>query len=217
MQLRQADPKLFFHSRAALKARLDEEEAKAEPDTALAADLATALQFVDEDYGGQIADFERLVSFGEITFDLLWAFFEPNTLVHHFHEYSEQDQLLLMRIVKYRQREDMSTYLNVVCEVISCDGKTFGVARVRSLEIDEYQGARKIHDLSVIPLKYFPNANSIRDEAIRRGKRFTQMATHAVSHTYHEISGPAIKEEVGDDWEVKLFKFNVRAPSCTCF
>jgi hypothetical protein len=208
----QADPMLFFHSHAALKAKFEEEQSKESQDTALIADLAAALQFIQEDHGVNIADFQRLVSYGEITYDLLWALFTPNTLVHHYHELTEQSQILLVRTVEYSQRQDKSFYLRMYCDIISCDGKSFGMARDSSLEIDAFQGARKIQDLDVFPLKYHTDASAIRDHAVRRGKKFAQM----VGHTYHEISGPAMKEvmkEAMNGFEVKRFKFSVRTPS----
>jgi hypothetical protein len=210
MQLRQAESKLFFHSHAALKARLDEEQARALPDTGLVEDLATALQFVAEDYGEIIADFTRLVSSGEITFDLLWALFTPNTLVYHYHEYTDQHQLLCVRGVYLDQRKNKSWYLTVVCDVVSHDGKAFGMARDSSLEIDEYKGARKIQDLRVYPWKYNLNANAIFDRAVCRGKKFAQMA----AYSYHEISGMAMKEVIIDKgkMKIKIARFNVRTP-----
>jgi hypothetical protein len=213
----QANTWLFFHSHAALKTRFEEEQSREPQDVSLVADLAVALQLIQEDHGTTIADFGRLVSYGEITYDLLWALYPPNTLVHHYHELTEQSQILLVRYVEYLQRQDKSLYLRVCCDIISCDGKSFGLARDLSLEIDIFQGARKIHDLVVIPLKYHTDPSAIRDHAIRRGKKFAQM----VGHTYHEISGVAMKEvrkeavrafSVKGD-EVRRFKFTVRYPS----
>jgi hypothetical protein len=209
--MRKADPILFFHSHAALKKLFEEEQSKDLQDNDLISDLAVALEFIQEDHGANIANFERLLSFEEITYDLLWALFTPNALVYHYHELTEQPQVLLVRYIEYLQRQDKSKYVRVCCDTISCDGKSFGFARDFSLEIDEYQGARKIQDLNVFPLKYHIDAPAIRDHAVRRGKKVAQM----FGPTYHEIfpGGPAMKEvmmESKHGFEVRKFKFNVK-------
>jgi hypothetical protein len=192
---------------------LEAELAKEPQDSDLISDLRATLQYIKEDHGGQIDDFERLTSFGEITYDLLWALFVPNSLAYHFHEFTEQHQIFLVRSVQYLRRQDKSFYLSLDCDIITRDGKSSGFARDSSLEIDEFQGARKIQDLIVFPLKYHADASVIRDLAIRRGKKFIQM----VGPTYHEISGPAMKEVMLLDnkefnsKEVRRLKFSVRA------
>lgn len=204
-----ADPKLFFHSHDGLKARLIQEQFTTPQDTPLITDLNAALKFIDEEHGGNIMEFQRLISYGEITWDLLWALFTPNTLVYHYHELTEQDQVLLARSVRLCKRSDDSTYVRVDCDIISCDGKSFWMARDISNEIDYYPGALKIQDLVVFPLKYHPKASQVLDHAMRRGKKFACMT----KNTYHEISGMAMNEvlmDTTDGHEYRKVKFSVR-------
>ena len=192
------------------------EESKTPQDTPLITDLNAALQFIDEEHGGNIVEFQRLISYGEITYDLLWALFAPNTLIYHYHELTEQDQILLARSVEYLKRPDDSPYLRVNCDIISCDGKSFGIAREIGNEIDFYPGASKILDLIVFPLKYHPKATQILDHARKRGKKFARMS----KNTYHEISGPAMKEiimDTKDGHEYRNVKFSVSTHAHTIF
>ncbi|KAF8526674.1 P-loop containing nucleoside triphosphate hydrolase protein [Hysterangium stoloniferum] len=203
-----ADPNLFFHSQEGLKARYEEEMSKERPDESMISDISLALQFIEEDQGGNIADFGQLVSHGEITYDLLWALFPPNTVAYYYHEMTEQDVLVIVRSVKYRQHYGGS-YLEVTADCIRDDGKMFGLAKDMDQKIVIFSGSRKIQDLSIFPLKYHPKADEIKEHSISRGKRFLEMK----GACYHEISGPAMKEiqlmKGADGQEdVKRLKFN---------
>lgn len=117
--------------------------------------------------------------------------------------------------MKARFRQDHTPYWQINCEMIADDGIKFGYTKClglaqrpdkfTDLEIDEFDGARKIQDLVVYPLQYAENAMTIRSEAISRGKRYAGMK----DHSYWETSGPALRETVNDRWESKRAKFSV--------
>ena len=205
-----AEPKLFFYSHSGLKDRLAKERSKGTPNEALISDIATAIQYVEEDHADNIVDFVRLTANQEITYDLLWALFAPNTVLYHYHNMTEQAQILIARTTYYSQRENQTRYAYIDCYVISNDGDSFGLAR-QGFEIDQYSGASKIQHLTVYPLIYNPDQDAMRDHAIRRGKRFATMDQRA----YKEISGPAMRESIREsttqDKVIRnRFKFHVR-------
>lgn len=211
----QADPALFFHSRFGLRERLSQEEEQEPPDTALIADISTALQYVDEKHGNNIASMKNLIPAREITWGLLWALYTPNTMMYHFNEFTEQIQVLRMRSMKVRFRKDSTPYWQINCDMIADDGVKFGYTKklglaqrpdlVTDLEIDEFDGARNIQDLVVYPLQYAENEVAIRSAAILRGKKYASMK----DHSYWETSGPALRETMNDRWESKRSKFSV--------
>lgn len=210
-----ADPSLFFHSRVALKDRWQHEKAKEPQDQALVDDLSTALQYIDEHHGNNIATVENMTASNQITWELLWALFTPNAMMYHFHEYTEQDQVLLMRRIRLRYRKDNTPYWDIMCDMIGDDGLKFGFTKdlgitprpdlYADLEIDQYDGAKKIQDLVVYPLQFAPNSETIRRKLIERGRKYVQM----VGHSYHETSGPALKETMNERYEVNRSKFSV--------
>jgi hypothetical protein len=115
-------------------------------------------------------------------------------------------QILLARTFEYRKRPDGSYYAAIICDVINNDGSSFGFAR-DTLEIDAFVGARKIQDLAVFPLDYHSDKQAVCESAKKRGKKFVNLATHS----YHEISGPAMRESRNTTtWKVMQFKFAVR-------
>ncbi|KAE9403437.1 hypothetical protein BT96DRAFT_1016993 [Gymnopus androsaceus JB14] len=186
-----ADPQLFFFSRFSLNDRLVAERAKDTPDEALISDLDIAMQFIEADHNQNIADYSLMTAKQEITYDLLWALLPPNALVYHFHQYTEQPQILKVKQVEYRRPPDRPDYAIVYCDIISNDGNFFGLAQV-PIEIEIFTGARIIQDLPVFPLAFHEKATELREHSLKRGKRFVSME----SYTYHEINGPVIQEQI---------------------
>ena len=131
---------------------------------------------MEEEHGSSIASLEDMLPDNGITWRLLWALFRPNTIMYHFHEFTEQPQILLMRSMKVKYRRDGSTYWLIVCDMVADDGldfgytKTLGIASkptfVTDLEINQFDGVRKIQELTVYPLEYAPNWARIKSDLI---------------------------------------------------
>ncbi|CZR51157.1 related to TOB3 (member of AAA-ATPase family) [Phialocephala subalpina] len=183
-----ADPSLFYHSRQALIDRLatEHEKESSTQDEILVADLKTALLFTEEEHGAAIADMSTLLPAEECTWDLLWALFKPSSLVFHFHKYTQQPSLLLFRCVH--------------------SGVRFGLARYpEKIEIDQFEGARKIGDLDVVPLQFMERESELRSFLGERGRRYA-----ALKKSYWEVSGLAVREERNPnlEWATKRFSFS---------
>nr|GAT46316.1 AAA family [Mycena chlorophos] len=189
----------LYHCRRPLLDRLAQEQAKPEPDAAVLSDIAVALQFIAEDYPDLLGNLDIEIR-PEISFDLLWALFPPNVLVYRFHAYTEQDQVMIARTFDYT-RIDGTPCALLECDVVSHDGNHFGFAR-EVIKINIFRGARVIQHLSLFPLRCHPQANEIRSRAIQRGKKVAALP----QYTYHEVSGPAMKEGPQDT----LLKFRTQ-------
>lgn len=202
---------MFFFSRDGLRERLAKEQAQDTPNDVLISDIETALKFVYEDMEQDINNLDRLTAHNEVIYELLWALIPPNTLVYHFHEFTEQPQILLARSVTYIEPDDEPYYAEVACDIITDDGNMFGMAR-HSIRITIFVGARVIQNLPVYPLSFHREADAIRTHAIERGRRFAAMSDPSC----YEISGPAIQEMVNRREEVKWFKIGVSGLSSSC-
>ena len=136
-------------------------------------------------------------------------------MMYHFHEFTEQPQVLLMRSMRVKYRKDGSPYWLISCNMIADDGLKFGYTNTlgiaskptfaTDLEIDNFDGTRKIQDLIVYPLEYSPKAEQIKSDLIARGKKYVRMT----GHTFWETSGPALREIVNDRFEIDRSKFSV--------
>lgn len=178
-------------------------------------DLSTALQYIDEHHGKNIATVETMTADNEITWELLWALFAPNTMMYHYHQYTEQHQVVILRRTKVRYRKDNTPYWHVMCDMIADDGLKFGFTKhlgitprpdlYYDLEIDQFEGAKKIQDLIISPLKFSQYPDKIRADLVERGRKFVGL----VGHNYYETSGPAMKETINERYEVNRSKFSV--------
>ncbi|KIP06048.1 hypothetical protein PHLGIDRAFT_119307 [Phlebiopsis gigantea 11061_1 CR5-6] len=179
--------KLFFHSRFGLREKLAEEEAHETPDEEKIEAIHAALQVIDEDFGRTILDLELMTKQGEITYDMLWALFPPNTYLRAYHHGTEQEMILYARQLSYNSTNE-GNYAAIQCDIVSNDGKMFGIAQ-ESIDIFEYKGTRAILDLAAYPLDYHPTKDTLRAHAIQRGKQFA-----GYTRQFLECSGPAIIE-----------------------
>lgn len=194
------DPMIFYHSLKGIDDRLAKEKAEESPDESFIFDLQAAHDFTMDNFSSVIAELPVFLAHEEILFDHLWALIPPNTYVYHRIPQTEQDQILYARNFSVRQRySDGSTYGNLMCDIISNDGESFGNARV-DLEINHFKGSKQIQDLEAYPLWFHPEKETLQNRAISRGKKYAQLT----KSSYCEVSlGPAMIQV-----EDKLRKIN---------
>ena len=210
--MRQADPNLFFHARDALIARKAEEKEKDEPNQNLVNDIGTALRFIDEDFGAQLQNLESLLKNGEITFDLIWAIFPPKVLlVCMQHGLTTQMQAMNLVSGTYQKRENGTRYFALRGRIISHDGEDFGYGFV-DVEIDDFDGSKKITLLPGFPFQYDPDQDTTRKVLIQRGRKYLSLTRGApVCQEYTVTYG--VKDNEFADGRTKTQKANV----CHCF
>lgn len=178
----------FFHCRKQLREKLDEEKAKASPDAEILESVETALQFIAEDLSDTIADFEVLVDQGEITYDMLWTLFPPNTYIRSFHRGTEQEFVAYAREFSY-QCNMGGSFAKIRCDIVSNDGKSFGISE-EYIMIPEFPGTRTILELPGYPLEYHSDQNGLWERAVHRGKVYADISRH-----FYEISGAAVVDK----------------------
>ncbi|KAL4876124.1 hypothetical protein BJY04DRAFT_231952 [Aspergillus karnatakaensis] len=175
-----ASPVLFYHSRFGLQAAFEAEKAKQQPNEDAIKDLSVALEYLKQDHEKTVASMDALLSKQEIKWDLFWALFVPNSLVYHYHQLTQQDQILRFRRLQKRYERDRDCLSwHILCDIITIDGAKLGFAKAPDFEIDEFPGARKIYDLTVFPLQFVKNQSSIYQHAVERGKRYCEIRDKA--------------------------------------
>ncbi|KAK7533365.1 P-loop containing nucleoside triphosphate hydrolase protein [Phyllosticta citribraziliensis] len=200
-----ADPVLFYHSRGGLNDRLQTEKSKDDRNDALIDALETALEYIQTDEGETAANMDKLLSRGEITWDLLWALFIPGRLVYHYHELTQQKQLVRFRKMtqKMDYGESRSMYWSLDCDMVVFDGEKFGLAKIKFFRIHQYPGAQRIVDLVAYPLEFVENKDEVFNHAVARGMRYSGIR----KATYVDCDGPAMKEILNEDLKEKQFTF----------
>jgi hypothetical protein len=154
-------PELLFHAREKLADRVEAEEAKSTPNKALVEELGVALQYISEDYGSTQASLTSLSEHNEITFDLLWALFPPNTTVYTRRNLLREHQICKLQKGEYGRTATAAKFYSLDLKYVSHDGEKLGWTE-NTLKIGHFDGARKVHNVTVVPLELFPDSDSIR-------------------------------------------------------
>jgi hypothetical protein len=185
-------PELLFHAREGLANRVKTEEAKSTPNKALVEELGVALQYISEDYASTQASLASLSEHNEITFDLLWALFPPNTTVYTKSNLLREHQICRLQKGEYGQTATGAKFYSLDLNYVSHDGEKLGWTQ-NTLKVGQFDGARKVHNLSVVPLELLPCKDSIRAQLMKRGQRYMELVS-APRGTYQEYVGAAVTE-----------------------
>lgn len=114
---------------------------------------------------------QELLNNGLVTFEYLWALFEPDTLIYK--QSDGQDRLYELVDSSYRKRQD-GDFFNLTCRYIDCDGVAFGYIAT-SLTIRDFDGIKLISELSVLPFLLHSQTGVIWERLRKRGKSFVQL------------------------------------------
>jgi hypothetical protein len=185
-----ADPELLFHALPSLAKRLRSEEAKVVPNKSLINDLNSILEFIREDFGRIMASLDSLSEHDEITFDLLWALFPPNTIVYTKDNMLKEAQAYRFLSGSYEEQPDGSQLFQMRLRMISHDGQDLGWGE-QYLQIGSFEGAKKVYHLATFPLSVHPEKEAAQADLIRRGRRFVDL----LKTSCKEYSGTAITED----------------------
>ncbi|KAG6844630.1 hypothetical protein H0H87_005357 [Tephrocybe sp. NHM501043] len=174
---------VLFHARKQFREKLNEELSKTTPDKNIVFELQAMVDFIEEEYRSTIADVDRLLSEGRITYAFLWARFPTGCLVYRRHPQLDQHQVMRHKETKYTQDG-----FSIVCDIISNDGKHFGLAKAQDI-IEPFISTVKIQDLKFLPLVHHPDHEEIGREVVVRGKKFSKLGQQLF-----ETSGVAFQE-----------------------
>lgn len=106
-----------------------------------------------------------------ISFEYLWTLFAPGMEVYT--KIDGHDRIVLLRDSRYGASMS-GEYFSLECRYIDCDGSIFGYAET-SIEINTFNGVKKLVDLDAIPSHLHPNAESLVDRLYKRGLKLEQL------------------------------------------
>jgi hypothetical protein len=153
-----------------------------------------------------------LAEHDEITFDLLWALFPPNTTVYTKSNLLREHQICKLQKGEYGSLPSGARYYGLDLRYISHDGEKLGWAE-KTLQIGSFAGAMKVHNLTVVPLERLPTRDEVCAEVKKRGKRYMELL-EAPRGTYQEYTGAAVAENrdvvVQDEYKKVIFHVSGR-------
>jgi hypothetical protein len=189
----QVQPKLLYWSSPALRKRLLELENRGEKtseDNQTVLEIRAALKWVESEYSHMSVGLETMKTEGKITFEYLWALLPPNVLVLSKEDVFNQDRLYRVRRHSL-ERTQNGVILALDSQYTDSNGKTLGHVATK-LSIPNFEGAVPITSLPFYPLECHPDAPSICQKLLARGK--AQLAYHKSGHQFREYSGFGLKQ-----------------------
>ena len=172
----QVDPNLLFNFRDRFKEVLSvlnkQKSETSSEDTKTKHLLLLLVDYLDNEYGPTADRLRSILDHGEITFDLLWALFVPNTLLYCKDQSSEEARILKLDWGQVAVSQQLGKYFNLECRYVSYNGKSFADAST-TLIIREFRGAMRIEQMQTFPLQYHPDTEKVRQKLIDRGRKFT--------------------------------------------
>ena len=174
------------YAKKTLKAKLKtEKKRKAKRRTKrMIAETKLLLSYLDEDYAETKRTLYPMLEAGNITFDLIWALFKPNTIAFT-PTYGAVDEPRAFR-VDYANKESSFMRGEWYCvegQYLEYDGKQFGLGDFEC-DIEAFKGPRKITSLTTYPLQYHKDPEGIKKQLVARGKRFAGM--EGMNYRYHK-------------------------------
>ncbi|KAH6675957.1 hypothetical protein B0J14DRAFT_478246, partial [Halenospora varia] len=119
---------------------------------------------------------------GEITYDLLWALFKPNTVAYTTCHGTKKPRCIKYDFGEEKTMSDGTEYFHIEGRYLDFDGKVFGEASVAT-GIVKFRGSKPINSLDVFPLKCHQNEKKIKEDLIVCGRKF--YALTGVSHRHY--------------------------------
>ena len=114
---------------------------------------------------------QELLDNGLVTFDYLWALFEPDVVIYT--QSDGQDRLYRLVNSEYH-RSGSCSFFFLTCRYVDCDGDGFGLVTT-SLTLGDFNGIKPISELSIMPIHLHSHSSEIREKLQRRGKCFVQL------------------------------------------
>ncbi|RAK97156.1 ATP-binding protein [Aspergillus ibericus CBS 121593] len=106
-----------------------------------------------------------------MSFDYLWTIFGPGMEI--FTHLNGQPRL--MEVTESRYGANMGgEFFTLDCRYIDCDGSRFGYVST-SLDIDKFDGVRRLVDLIAFPSHLHPDVKDLVDRLHARGEKFEQL------------------------------------------
>lgn len=176
--------------------------------------LSFLIEFLEMEYASILRKITNLIDNEEITFDLLWAIFLPQSIIFTRCKTTSEPRAVrvqgIHRRTKWWKNEH---YWSLACEYIDANEdfafltQQFGLAKME-LEIQNFEGVVKIAELNAYPIKYHPSAGEVRMKLVRRGHKWVQL--NGVHHMHYDgltyRNSSKVKVSLASDSDFKVRK-----------
>ncbi|CAG8084719.1 unnamed protein product [Penicillium salamii] len=144
-----------------------------------------------KELGDVMSEIKDHLHHGVITYNLLWALFEPGVLI--VAPEGEQERFYIVESCQYNEVGD---YFSIIVNFVDWDGKGFGYAK-SIVNITGYDGTQSWTSLSAYPARLHRAQDEARAKAINRGREFQGLC----GFRYKQYSGSVWTRVGGRDFE----------------
>jgi hypothetical protein len=142
--------------------------------------LDLLIDCVKKIYAPTTARLLPLLEHGEITYDLLWALFKPNTPVYTTCSGTKKPRCVTYDSAEERTNRWKMRYFSMDCRYFDFDGIAFGKTSIEVV-IPKFRGTQRINTLQAFPLKYHPDEEQIKSDLVKCGRKFVSLiGTHHI-------------------------------------
>jgi len=122
------------------------------------------------------------------------------------HNLTNQMQAMNLVSSSYQKRQNGQNYYSISGRIVTHDGEDFGYGFL-DVEINGFDGARKIDTISAFPLKYHPTPETVRKDLIERGQKYLRLINKTpICQEYTSTS--AVSEIVQPNGRLKSLRSN---------
>jgi hypothetical protein len=168
----QVEQSLLYHYLSDLEECRQDTDATLDHSTLEHLDLL--LDFIRTAYASTTERLGPLLKKHQITYDLLWTLFKPNTLAYTKCFGTGQPRCVRYEFGEEKKTRDGEEYFHVKARYLDFDGKVFGETS-SGHAIEKFRGAKQITALEVFPLKYHPGEKQMKAHLSEYGQKFLSM------------------------------------------
>ena len=168
----------YVHEMEAYQTKLENDS----PHDARLKHLNLLVDYIRAAYSSTTVRIASLLEHREITYDLLWALFKPNTHIYTAILDAEKPACYRYDSGKERTTNGGTPYFHVECRCLDFNGQVFGEVST-ALGIRKFQGAKQVDRLEAFPLEFHRHQQKMEEYLVRCGRHFVSlMGQHHVQY-----------------------------------
>ena len=136
--------------------------------------LGLLIDHIRKDHAVTTNHLVSLLDNGEITYDLLWALYKPNTVVYTTCVGTAKPRCVVFDYGEERTTHGNTKYYNMICRYLDYDGSVFGETSIE-LGINKFRGAKRISSLNAFPLRYHLDESTVKTSILESGRNFISL------------------------------------------
>lgn len=159
----------MFHSLAGLR-QLEAKIGPKDPERSeILFELQAGIKFILEEFEAMFESLAALRQKGQITFNLLWTLFPPNTIVRGLDRLGHPRAYICRSAQEVRPRTG-APYFELSTDYLDSNGEAVGWVQHVDLTIASFDGLKQVLELDYWPVEMHFNATNVKNELLEAGK-----------------------------------------------